>query len=445
MDIESAIREAQVRLDAQELDAFEVAAIIDQTLVVEAKGQRVDRWMRTASQGLAIRAIRGGRLGFAATTEINARAVHQAAKAALASLKVVAPSAEAVLPAQQPAQGQLDEPAATPFEEIPDGARIDVALTLESTAMAADSRIRRVQHPRYEEARRRMLVVNSHGVREDASRSICSCELKVVADAGSAPESAYDFDYGTAFTAIDPAECARRAARRALAKLGAERIGGGSLPVLFDQRAASCLVRLLASSFFADSIQRGKSLLASRRGELYYHPSVTVVDDGLLPGGIASFPFDGEGVPRRRTLLVRDGVIESWLYDGARASRDGVLSTGSSLRESVHRLPAIGVSNCFLKPGSATPEAIARQMGSGLLVTDLLGVHTANAVSGAFSLGAEGFVVANGVAAAPFRGVTVAGNVHEVFKRVAAIGSDLRFFGACGAPSMLVEGLMVGG
>lgn len=445
MDIESAIREAQVRLAAQELDAYEVAVLIDQALVVEAKGQRVDRWLRTTNQGLAIRAVRGGRLGFAATTEINARAVHQAAKAALAALKVVAPSAEAVLPSPQSAEGRLDEPASTPLDQLPDEAKIDVAMTLESTAMAADSRIRRVQHPRYEEARRRMIVVNNHGVAADASRAICSCELKVVADAGAAPESAYDFDYGTAFTALDPAECARRAARRALAKLGAERISGGALPVLFDQRAASCLVKLLASSFFAESIQRGKSLLAGKRGERYYHPLVTVVDDGLLPGGIASFPFDGEGIPRRRTLLIRDGIIESWLYDGARASRDGVHSTGSCLRESIHRLPVIGVSNCFLKPGSATPEAVARQMGNGVLITDLLGVHTANAVSGAFSLGAEGFVVSGGVAAAPFRGVTVAGNVHEVFKRVAAVGSDLRFFGSCGSPSMLVEGLMVSG
>ncbi len=443
MDIESAIREAQVRLAAQDLDAFEVVAIIDSTMVVEAKGQMVDRFLRNQSRGLALRAIREKSVGFSATTEISPKAVHQAIAAVLASMRSVAPSEEAVLPLPQEPQGTLEEERSH-LEGIPDAAKVDVALTLESAAMAADSRVRRVQHPRYEENARRMIVINSHGIEVDASRAICSCELKVVAEDGTQAESSYDFEVVTDFAKLDPTAVALRAAERARAKLGAGSAIGGSVSVLFDHRAASCLVRLLASSFYADNVQRGKSLIAGKRGERFYHPSVTIVDDGLMPGGLASFPFDGEGIPRRRTLLVRDGVIESWLYDGARASRDGTLSTGSCVREGIAKLPTVGMSNCFLKPGSLTQEGLAREMGNGVLITDLLGVHTANAVSGAFSLGAEGFLVEGGVIGAPFRGATVAGNVHDLFKHVLAVGNDLRFYGACGAPSLLVEGLMLG-
>jgi PmbA protein len=143
--------------------------------------------------------------------------------------------------------------------------------------------------------------------------------------------------------------------------------------------------------------------------------------------------------------MVRDGVIESWLYDGARAAHDKVPSTGNSVRDGLGRMPCVGVGNCFLKPGPSNPESLVRQMGSGFFVTDLLGAHTANAISGAFSLGAEGFIVENGAVGDPIRGVTIAGNVHELFNRVVAIGSELRLLGSFGAPAILVSELMLGG
>jgi PmbA protein len=445
MELESAIREAKVRLEAQELDAFEIIGLAERSLAIEVKQQLVERYLRTESRGISIRAIKDGRQGSSASTEIDAKSVHQVVQNALASMKRVEPSGEAILPMPQGEAASLAEDVVRPLDNIPDSEKIAITLSMESRALAFDSRITKVQHPRYEERITWYAVENSHGISARSSRGICSCELKAVADAGSGAESAFEFDISASFDRLDAEEVARCASRRALAKLGACRIEGGRMPILFGSRAAAAMVRLIAPSFFAHNVQRGKSLLKGTLGEKLLSPLVTIVDDGLMPNGIGTFPFDAEGIPKRRTLMVRDGVIESWLYDGARAVRDKVSSTGNSVREGLGRQPEIGVGNCFLKPGSSSLESLLKQMDRGFYVTDLLGTHTANTISGAFSLGAEGFLVEGGAIRDPVRGVTIAGNVHDLFKHIDAVGSDLRFFGSYGAPSMLAGELMLGG
>jgi PmbA protein len=443
MDLESAVREAVVRLDVQNLDAFEVLGMCERLLAIEVKQQRVERYHRSEGAGISIRAISDGRLGLAATTELTAKSVHQSVQAAIAALQRTSPSPESVLPHPQKGGGALEERAGTPLGEVPESAKVEAALALESAAYAADSRVTRVQRPRYEEQVRELVVVNSHGVDAEASRSLCSCEVKVVAEEAGGAESAYEFACAAAFDRLHPEAIAKAAAVRAASKLGARATQGGNMPVLFDPRAAAQLVKLLSNAFFADNVQRGKSILRGKLRERFYHPSVTVVDDGLLPDGYGSFCFDAEGIPHRRTLLIRDGVIESWLYDGARAARDGVTSTGNCAREALNRPPSIGITNCFLKAGAQSREELVREVQRGILVTDLLGVHTANAISGAFSLGIEGRVIEGGHLGDPIRGMTIAGNVHGLFKGVGGIGNDLTFFGPCGAPTLLVENLMV--
>lgn len=444
MDITSAIREASVRLEAQDIDAFEVTGFSEGVLVIEAKQQMVERMQRAESRGIAIRTIKDLRQGTAATTEINAKSVNQAVQSALAAMKKVSQSEDALLPKPQKSGGLIDEDTGRPIAEINDNEKTSLALTLESEALASDNRISRVQHPRYEERTTEIMVLNSHGINASARRSLCSCELKVVADAGSGAESSYEFEFSASFDRLDASALAKRAAKCALDKLGARKTQGGKMPVLFGNRAASAMARLIAPSFFADNVQRGKSMLSGFRGEPFFNPLVTIVDDGLMPNGLGSFLFDAEGTPKRRTLMVRDGVIESWLYDGPRAVRDKVESSGNSVRDGLGRLPCIGVGNCFLKAGSFSFASLMKQMNNGLYVTDLLGVHTANPISGSFSLGAEGFMIDQGVAIYPVRGFTIAGNVHDVFKKVLGIGDDLKFFGSFGAPSMLVEELMIG-
>lgn len=444
MELSNAITNAVRRLEAQGLDAFEVAGLAESSLVVEAKEQMVEGFRRSSSRGIAIRVMKDGRTGFAATTELAPRQVDLMVQQVLLAMREVAPSEEAAVPAaQEPVAGLAEELGRT-FAEIPDDEKIRMALALESAAIAADSRIARVQHPRYEETTRLLTVVNSKGVRAEARRSLCLCELKAVAADGDETQGAYEFAFSPRFEDLDVEATAKRSARRAVEKLGGKPIPACRCPVLFTPRAAAAMLKLAAPSFFADNVQRGKSVLAAKRGERAYRPEISIVDDGLLAGGLGSFPFDGEGIPRRRTVMVRNGVVENWLYDGACAAKEGVLSTGNCAREGLRRLPAIGVGNCFLKAGTKSPLELVRETGRGLLVTDLAGLHMANTISGDFSLGAEGAQIEGGAVGAPVRGVTIAGNVHEFFAAVAGVGNDLLFLAEYGAPSLLVEELSVG-
>lgn len=411
MELESALKNAVKKLEGESVDAFEVVGIAEDSLVVEAKRQMVGSFRRSASRGLAVRVVEGKRMGWSATTDIGAKAVGRAVGQALSAVDVVAKSDEAVIATPQDPEGDFAEQLGRSLGEINDDEKIRMALKLESTAIAFDSRIVRTRNPRYEESVWSVSVINSNGISVRARRGLVSCELRAIASDDSGSESAYDFDFSPRFEDLDVEGVARRAAKRALSKLGAQKLEKGSLPVIFENRAASSMVRILAPSFFADNVQRGKSALTDKIGEKLYCPLITIVDDGLMSGGFGSFPFDGEGIPMRRTIMVRDGRVDAWLYDSPRAMRDGVMSTGNCRRSGLRSSPGIGVTNCFLKGGKDGVDGLCAGVDKGLLVTDLLGTHTANTISGDFSLGAEGFLLEGGKKTSPVRGITIAGNV----------------------------------
>jgi PmbA protein len=443
--MEKAIEVASQCLKKEKLDAFEVFAVAEDSLVIEVRRQMLENFNRSRGRGLAVRIVRDGRMGFATTTDTSDASVHKAVSQAVEAMECVGVSEEAVIPAKQGSVQSIEDGVKRELTKISDDDKIAVAMALESAAISTDNRISYVQHPRYEERTREVWVANSTGVYENSKRGIAVCELKVVAADGDESQGAFDFSFSPCFDSLDARKLAKHAASLALKKLGGKQVEGGRKRVIIENGAASEMVKLIAQSFFADNVQRGKSIIQEKLGQSVYSPLVTIVDDGLLPGGYGSFSFDAEGVPKRRTMMVQEGEVTSWLYDGARAARAGVESTGNCVRDDLRRPPAIGVGNCFLKSGSNSMTEMLGMVADGVYVTDLLGTHTANPISGDFSFGAEGFVVTGGVKGDPVRGITLAGNVHDLFKQIACVGDDLRFMGSYGSPSVLVDGLMLGG
>jgi PmbA protein len=445
MEFEKAVSDAVKRLEGEDVDSFEVAGLASNALTIEAKRQKVDSFNKTVSRGLAIRVIRKGSAGFSSTTDISAKAVAKAVSQSLDALKITSPSEDAVVAKPESGISGFAEKVGRSFAEIPDDEKMALALKLESETIAADSRIARVRSPRYEEIVWQQTIVNSEGVRVSSKRGLVLCEVSAIAVDGNLTESAYDFCFSPRFEDLDVRAVARSAAARAVGKLGASPLEGGEMPVVFENRAAASMLGLLAPSFFADNVQKGKSTIANKKGEKIYSDLVTIVDDGILAGGYSSFPFDGEGVPSEKTTMVNRGRQASWLYDTARAMKDGTLSTGNCRRNSINKLPVIGVTNCYLENGASKRNDLIRGISNGFMVTSLMGLHTANAVTGDFSLGAEGFVVSNGLVSRPVRGVTIAGNIHDLFAAVEAVADDFHLGGTFGSPSILVKSLMLGG
>jgi len=211
--------------------------------------------------------------------------------------------------------------------------------------------------------------------------------------------------------------------------------------------AAAMILGVLANSFSADAVIKRRSLLAGKLSEQVAAGIVTITDDARLPEGLASRPFDGEGVPSRSNELIADGVLKSYLHNTYTAARTNGQSTGSAVR-SYKSVPEVGVSNLVLKPGELTREALLARVDNGLHVSQLTGLNTVNPVSGEFSLGLTGHWIEHGQLTTPVKELTVAGNVIALLKKVVAVASDLRFMfagGFCGSPTVLIEELPVGG
>jgi PmbA protein len=244
----------------------------------------------------------------------------------------------------------------------------------------------------------------------------------------------------------------RSAGRRALERLGGKRIPTGVYPVLIRNHVASEFLSLLAHSFLADQVQKGKSPLKGKRGERFFSPLLTIVDDGLYSKGISTAPIDGEGMPSQRTSLVARGELTDYLYDRYWANRENLSSpgsragsTGNSRRHGIKSPPGVGISNFFIDPGSLVLPIHMEDFLHALVVEEVMGLHTVDPISGDFSLGCSGDWVERGRKVHPVKSIAIAGNLFELFRRVIGVGDDLRFFGGVGAPSLLIEELLFSG
>jgi PmbA protein len=221
-----------------------------------------------------------------------------------------------------------------------------------------------------------------------------------------------------------PEEIGRAAARRALRRLGARRVKTAEVPVVFDPDMAASLLRHVAAAAAGPPRYRGASFLLNRLGKTIASPAVTIVDDGTLPGALGSRPFDGEGLPVRRTMLVDQGVLATYLLDTYSARKLGLASTHHAARDGSG--VTVSTTNLHLAAGTADPRDLIASVKNGLYVTELIGFGV-NGVTGDYSRGAVGFWIEDGELAYPVEEITVAGNLLEMWKRVEGVGNDLVF------------------
>jgi PmbA protein len=240
-----------------------------------------------------------------------------------------------------------------------------------------------------------------------------------------------------------PEEIGREAARRAVRRLGGRKGETTEVPVIFDPETAASLIRGMAVAASGPSLYRGTSFLIGQRGQTVASPRVTIVDDPLMPQGLGSRPFDGEGLPSRRTVLVDRGVLASYLLDTYSARRLGLEATGHAAREGGGGV-TVGYTNLYLEPGPWAPEEILRSVDRGLYVTELIGFGV-NFVTGDYSRGAVGFWIEGGELAYPVEEITIAGNLRQMMQDVEMVGRDLTFRDQTAAPTLKISRLTVAG
>ena len=328
--------------------------------------------------------------------------------------------------------------------DVPLEARIADARRAEAAARALDPRVTNSQGSDASSGFSRVAFGNSQGffgVYEAAQHSLVS--MPVASENGSM-QTDWWVSAGRSLAALEePGSVGRRAASRALRRLGSRRVKTCKVPVIFEAITARSLLSHLAACVTGGALYRKTSFLCERLGEAIANERVTVIDDGRRRAGLGSRPFDGEGLATRRTVVLDKGVLRSWLLDGYSARKLGLASTGNASR-SPGSAPGASPSNLWLEPGDSSLEEMVASTERGLLVTWLFGPGF-NPVTGDFSRGAAGLWIEDGRVAFPVHEVTIAGNLGEMLAAIDAVGRDVEWLGSVASPPLRIASLTVAG
>jgi PmbA protein len=322
--------------------------------------------------------------------------------------------------------------------------RVKACLEMTDMARSRDPRVVSVRAAAWGDGAGESFYASSAGICGWKRSTSVSCGVTVVMQDGDSLEMGAYGKGACHLEDIKYQEYARLAVEKTASLLCGKPLCTGKYTLILPPEISACLVDEIGDLFCASLIHKGRSLMKGKLGTQIAGSAVTLTDDARILRGAGSGAFDGEGVPTGKTVLIDSGVAANYLYNLQYAAKDGVASTGSASR-GLGGLPDVGTSNLVLSPGDLPADSLYRGVGDGFLVLELMGLHTVNPVSGDFSLGAKGVRMRNGAAGEPVAGVTISGNLTGLLQKIAAVGSDLEFFGAVGAPSMVVEDVVVAG
>ncbi|MGE5405887.1 MAG: TldD/PmbA family protein [Candidatus Saccharibacteria bacterium] len=413
-------------------------------LSIEVREGQVETLKEAEEMGLGIRVFKGGQMGFAFTTNLEQKAVLNAIDQAVNGARYTTSDTFNGLPDVSGNYPQVEtyDPG---IENTPLEAKIEISREIERVAKAYDKRIKVIEQAGYEDSRYSVAIVNSQGVQVYQKGAYCGIFIFLVAEENGDAQTGFSMVAKRHFSDLDAAMVGKEGAVSALRSLGSKGMPSRSMPCILEPYVMTNFLGVLSGSFGADAVQKGKSALGGKNGQQIASTGITLVDDGTYEKGVGSFPFDGEGWPSQRTVLIDSGIMKGLLYDAYTARKDKVISTGNGIRGSFRGLPSVSTTNLYIEPGQTSPEALRKDISRGLYVTEVMGMHTANPISGDFSVGAAGLMIENGELTYPVRGITIAGNLFDFLKDIDGTGNDLRFYGSTGSPSIRVKSLSIAG
>ncbi|MGA2205106.1 MAG: TldD/PmbA family protein [Terracidiphilus sp.] len=452
LDLESLVSDVvALAMKAGASDA-EAAAREGDEFSVNVRMGEVETLTESGSRGLGLRVFLGKRSGSASTSDLTAEGIRQLVEGALALAKVTEEDPFAGLP-DVGEFGSVEGDLHLYYEDVYSLAgaeRIEWARRAEAAAMAADPRITNSDGGSFDATTGRKALANSRGFvgsYRSSYAGVSAAPLAMDAD-GKMQRDGWWSSARRLADLESPEAVGKEAARRTLRRLGARRVATQRVPIVFAPETARTLVGSIFEAASGDAIWRSASFLAGKLGETIAAPSLTIVDDNtmLLPtgaGGFGTSPFDDEGLPSRRTVIVENGVLRNYLLNTYTARKLGMKSTHNAAR-GLAGAPGIGCGNLFVEPGTLTPEQIVAEVPAGLYVTGLMGFGT-NLVTGDYSRGATGLWIENGRLTHAVEEVTIAGNLAEMLRNVTAIGNDLVFRGSVASPTLRIDGMTIAG
>jgi PmbA protein len=417
-----------------------------ETFSVQVRLGAVDRLTKAREKHLGLRVFVGKRSASTSTSDFTADSLNQLVAETCTLAKAVVEDQVSGLPAADQLAGakpdlDLYDPTRLNTEQ-----QIELAKRVEAAAMSTDERVTNSEGGDFDSSSGRVVLGNSHGFLGEYQSSSFSMSVSPVATDPETGAMQRDSWYAVQrkFAKLDsPEAVGLEAARRTVRKLGAKKVATQRVPVVFDSETAGSLMGNLCSAVSGYSLYKGASFLAGQLDKSLAPEYVTVYDDGRVVGGLGSRPFDGEGLPTRKTTVVERGILKSYLLDTYSGRKLGLASTGNASR-SVGENPSVGPTNFYLAPGTKTAQDIIKTVKQGLYVTDLIGFGI-NMVTGDYSRGAAGFWIEGGELAYPVEEITIAGNLRDMFAGIEMIGSDLVFRGRIASPTVKIAEMMLAG
>jgi PmbA protein len=412
---------------------------------VEIKDQKVDAFDRAQDIGAGLRVLVNGRLGFAFTTDLSDAALKTLAQSAVTNARNTEPNPFQTIPMKTKPPRQTSSIHDAEIVNLREKEKIARVMAMEREAYAVDPRVKRIRKAQASFSESETVILNTNGAEVAYKSTACSSSIEVVAEDKGESQAGSEFDVSRSYRKLMIEEVGRKAAQRALDLLGARHIDSVKAPVVIESTVAQEFLSMMASGFSAESVQKKRSLFIGKLDKEVVSSVITVYDDGLLDGGLGTAPSDDETVQMSKKTVIDKGRLAMFLHNTYTANKDKTVSTGNGMRGGFKGLPGVGVTNLYIEPGRSSLEDLIAGVDRGLFITEVMGMHTANPISGDFSVGAVGFWIEKGKKAYPVREITIAGTILDLMKNVTVVGSDIRFSGRIGSPSLLIKELSIGG
>ena len=423
---------------AQGIDPAEVYFSAGSSFSAGAMNGNIDSYKVSTRQGLGLRGMYQGKMGYASTQAFDEEAIRQLIEGVKEGALLREDEG-----AEEIYEGDAEYPTVVSYDEtlaqVPATAKLDAVLAIEKAALESVDTVKQCEGTQLSTMSGEVYLRNSYGLNLQHKDNAFIAYTGAIAKDGDSTSTGMAFKCGRDFAKLDVKQLGEEAAQEAASGLHAEPVPAGNYRMILRYDAMQNLLATFCGIFSAENAQQGLSLLKGREGEKIAADCVTLMDDPLLEGGFDSAPFDGEGVASKTKAVVENGVLKTLLHNRKTAKKQGVASTGNALRPGLSAPITVAPTNFFFKPGDKTLAELEADMSDGLVITDLSGLHAgANMTSGDFSLLSKGYLLKDGKRVQPVEQITIAGNFYDVLKNIRAIGSDL-IFPASGVGSSSVD------
>ncbi len=436
------------------VDEFEIFTASSVENEIEIFKGEVETLSFSDSIGIGIRVFRDKSIGYAYTTILEKDSLADCIRKAVSNSKITGKEEYNYLPREEEFTFKskfIDDRLLfrQNFLDFSIEDKVTMAKKLEILTKNKDARITDIENVMYQDSIYETAILNSASFCDKYKTTTCLIYVNAISKEGDDTSTGDFFGCGRSPSELDLDQVAEKAAGRSVSILGGKKIKSQEVNILLDPVISAQLLGIIAGSITADSVQKKKSLFAGKLGEKIFLADVNIFDDGTLPDGLSSRPFDGEGIIKGRTCVFEKGYLKTYLYNTLTARKDKTLSTGNAVRASYRSTPEVGISNFYIEPSHTDFDKLLKDMGSGFYVVDIIGLHSGvNPISGQMSVGAKGLWIENGKPRYPVKEVTIATDILSFCRNIKKVGNDLQFIpvsGYIGSPSILVNDIMVSG